>query len=34
MHPERIAKVDKNMANDLDYKVIQFPESKKRLYQE
>ena len=31
IHPERIRKTDKNMINDLDYKVIEFPVSKKRL---
>ena len=29
IHPERITKVDKNMVNDLDYKGIEFPVSKK-----
>ena len=27
IHPERIAKADKNMINDLDYKDIKFPVS-------
>ena len=29
IHPERIIKADKNMVNDLDYKGIEFPVSKK-----
>ena len=29
IHPERITKADKNMVNDLDYKGIKFPVSKK-----
>ena len=29
IHPERIAKADKNMVNDLDYEGIKFPISKK-----
>ena len=29
IHPERITKADKNMVNDLDYKDIEFPVSKK-----
>ena len=29
IHPERIKKADKNMVNDLDYKGIEFPVSKK-----
>ena len=29
IHPERIAKADKNMVNDLDYGGIKFPVSKK-----
>ena len=29
IHPERITKADKNMVNDLDYKGIEFPVSKK-----
>ena len=29
IHPERISKADKNMANDLDYEGIKFPVSKK-----
>ena len=29
IHPERIAKADKNMVNDLDYEDIKFPVSKK-----
>ena len=29
MHPERIAKADKNMFNDLDYECIEFPVSKR-----
>ena len=29
IHPERIAIADKNMVNDLDYKSIEFPVSKK-----
>ena len=28
-HPERIAKADKKMANDLDYEDVEFPVSKK-----
>ena len=28
-HPERIAKEDKSMINDLDYEGIEFPVSKK-----
>ena len=32
-HPERITKEDKSMINDLDYEVIKFPVSKKRLLQ-
>ena len=28
-HPERTTKADKNMINDLDYKGIEFPVSKK-----
>ena len=29
MHPERIAKADKKMFNDLDYECIEFPVSKR-----
>ena len=29
IHPEKITKVDKKMINDLDYKGIKFPLSKK-----
>ena len=28
-HPERIAKADRNMVNDLDYADIKFPVTKK-----
>ena len=31
-HPEKITKVDKKVANDLDYKGINFPFSEKRLH--
>ena len=31
-HPKKITKVDKKVANDLDYKGINFPFSKKRLH--
>ena len=31
-HPERIGKENKNMANDLDYKVIKFRMSKKNYF--